>query len=251
MINPWDATASGRALLAWEQQRCDEAVADVFGYHSLQLGMPALQGLRTNRMPRRWLALSDPAQTGVAGSDWQPQLYADPVALPFAENSLDLLVLPHTLELSADPHAALREVERVLMPEGRVLILGLNPWSLWGLQHRLERPRPGAGEINATRGIAYARLRDWLQLLALEVVAADFGCYGPAVRTPGWEGRWHWLEPVGRSIWPILGAVYCVVAVKRVQGVRLIGPTWRTGAAPVAGSVPVARHHPSTRNRFE
>ena len=201
-------------------------------------------------MPRRWLALPDAAQAGAAGAHWQPQLYADAVALPFAEHSLDLLVLPHTLEHSADPHAALREVARVLVPEGRVVILGLNPWSLWGLQHGLERPRPPAGQIDATRGIAHARLRDWLQLLALEVVAVDFGCYGPAVRSAAWQARWQWLEPVGRTIWPILGAAYCVVAVKRVQGVRLLGPTWRSGAA-AAGPRPAARPHPSTRNRFE
>ncbi|WP_223717365.1 class I SAM-dependent methyltransferase, partial [Escherichia fergusonii] len=60
-------------------------------------------------------------------------------ALPFPANSLDLVVLPHALELASDPHETLREVERVLVPEGRVVILGFNPASLWGLWQRAGR----------------------------------------------------------------------------------------------------------------
>ena len=176
------AKAFGRYLLDWEQQRCDEAVADIFGYHSLQLGLPVLQALRCNRMQQRWVA----AHSG----DWNldplvcqaPQevaLMCEPQALPFAESSLDLIVMPHTLELCADPHAALREAVRVLVPEGRLLLFGLNPYSLWGVQHGLERVAPP--HLNAWQGLPYWRVRDWLQVLAMDVVAADFGCHAPAV----------------------------------------------------------------------
>ena len=76
-------------------------------------------------------------------------LLTEPAALPFAAASLDLLLLPHTLELSLDPHATLREVERVLVPEGRVVISGLNPASLWGLRQRRARlyQRLGKGTL--------------------------------------------------------------------------------------------------------
>ena len=129
-MHDWFETPPGRYLLAWEQAQFDQAVADIFGYHALQLGLSEVQGLRANRMPHRWLALSDPAQAGAAA------LWTDFSALPFPANSLDLVVLPHTLELSPDPHATLREVERVLVPEGRVVICGLNPASLWGMRQR-------------------------------------------------------------------------------------------------------------------
>ena len=106
-------------------------------------------------------------------------------ALPFAENSLDLVVLPHSLELNADPHATLREVERVLVPEGRVVICGLNPASLWGLRQRRAHlyRRLGFGELflpDAGEFIGYWRLRDWLRLLSFEVESGSFGCYRPA-----------------------------------------------------------------------
>ena len=141
-MQEWFATPPGRYLLAWEQAQFDQAVADVFGYHALQLGAAQVEGLRANRMPHRWLALDDPAHLAQAP---QAVLLADFAALPFAANSLDLVVLPHTLEFARDPHLTLAEVERVLVPEGRVAILGFNPAGLWGLRQRMGRIRREKG----------------------------------------------------------------------------------------------------------
>ena len=106
-------------MLTWEQAQLDRVVADLFGFHALQMGMPQLEGLRANRMPHRWVGSDD----AVAG---RTDLVLDPTALPFPDQSLDLVVLPHTLELSQDPHATLREVYRVLVPEGKVVVCGFN-----------------------------------------------------------------------------------------------------------------------------
>ncbi|MEJ6001889.1 class I SAM-dependent methyltransferase [Paucibacter soli] len=231
----WLQTPPGRYLLAWEQARLDEAVADLFGFHALQLGLPELQSLRGNRMPHRWLALDSLEQTLL---DWpldeRPaavSLHCEFDALPFESSSLDLVVLPHALELALDPHLTLREVERVLRPEGRLVILGLNPASLWGLRQNLGRLAsrfrlrrdpplflPRAGDF-----IGYWRLRDWLRLLSFEVEQAQFGCYRPPLRSAAWLARWQWLERLGPRWWTVLGAVYFVVAVKRVHGMRLVG----------------------------
>lgn len=205
----------------------DEAVTDIFGYHALQLGMPALEGLRANRMPHRWLALDGESEP--LGPIVPPALWADPIALPFAENSLDLVLLPHTLEHSHDPHAVLREVVRVLVPEGRVVLCGFNPMSLWGLrQTRMRLYRRygwGRGPLflpEAGQFIGYWRLRDWLRLLNFEVESATFGCYRPAVDSGQWLERFGRMDAWGERWWPILGAIYFVVAVKRVHGLRLI-----------------------------
>ena len=223
-LHHWFDSPPGRYLLAWEQARFDEAVANIFGYHSLQLGMPLLDGLRANRMPHQWLAMGQEAVEGsiasveTGGVDGPLQrravdLLTEPVALPFPAASLDLLVLPHTLELSIDPHAALREVERVLVPEGRVVISGLNPTSLWGLRQRRARlyQRLGRGTLylpDVGEFIGYRRLRDWLRLLNFEVESARFGCYRPAVRSAQWLERFGWMDPLGEKWWPILGAAY-------------------------------------------
>ena len=255
-LHHWFDSPPGRYLLAWEQARFDEAVANIFGYHSLQLGMPLLDGLRANRMPHQWLAMGQEAvegsiafvETGGVGGPLQRRavdLLTEPVALPFQASSLDLLVLPHTLELSIDPHAALREVERVLVPEGRVVISGLNPTSLWGLRQRRARlyQRLGRGNLylpDVGEFIGYRRLRDWLRLLNFEVESARFGCYRPAVRTAHWLERFGWMDPLGERWWPILGAAYFLVAVKRVHGMRLLEPAWRTPRQRAAGTVPIA-----------
>lgn len=263
-LHHWFESPPGQYLLAWEQARLDEAVADIFGYHSLQLGLPMLDGLRANRMPHQWLALgaeeaADAPRFAALRSDQSasPQrchvvdLLADPVALPFAEASLDLVVLPHALELSVDPHAALREVARVLVPEGRVVISGLNPVSLWGLRQRRARiyQRLGGQSLylpDVGEFIGYRRLRDWLQLLSFEVESSHFGCYRPAVRSERWLERFGWMDPLGEKWWPIFGAAYFLVAVKRVHGMRLLEPAWRNNRQRAAAAVPVAnRAHAS------
>ena len=244
-LQDWFKTPPGRYLLAWERSQFDSTVADIFGYHALQLGLPELDALSANRMPHRWLAMSTfPHPAPPTGADpARAVLMTDFAALPFPANSLDLVVLPHALELNVDPHATLREVERVLVPEGRVVISGLNPASLWGLRQRRAHlyRRFGVGELflpEAGDTIGYWRMRDWLRLLGFEVEVGRFGCYRPAVASEKWLQRFEWMDRAGQRWWPILGAVYFLVAVKRVRGMRLVGPAWKT--VPSHSGAPVS-----------
>lgn len=237
-LHDWFNTAPGQYLLQWECAQLDIAVADVFGYHAVQLGLPELRGLRANRMPHQWLAVGH-----APDATEHTAIVTDFAALPFPEASLDLLVLPHTLEFSADPHATLREVERVLVPEGRVVICGLNPASLWGWKQRREHAyqRLGLGRLYLPGGgefIGYWRLRDWLRLLSFEVESGSFGCYRPAVRSKVWLDRTAWMDTLGGKYWSIFGAAYCITAVKRVRGMRVLGPAWKR--SPRLANAPVA-----------
>lgn len=224
-------------MLSWEQPVLDKAVEDIFGYHALQFGLSGIQALSNNRMANRWLVLD--RVTPVKSSDelaietLQPNLYTRFDALPFPDQSIDLVILPHTLDLSADPHATLREVVRVLVPEGKVIITGINPTSLWGLlQRRINFSRRfgdkaqflplGEGSL-----IGYWRLRDWLRLLDLTISSGSFGCYRPAFKKQKWLDKAKWMEAAGDRWWPILGATYQITATKRIQGARLIGANWK------------------------
>jgi len=242
----WIDTPPGRYLLRWEQEQIDAAVANIFGYHAVQLGLPAVDGLRANRMPHQWLASDCPEDIDIAAPR-AVSLLTDFSALPFPSSSLDLVVLPHTLEFCDDAHAALREVVRVLVPEGRVVITGFNPSSLWAMQQRryhlyqrvgLGRPfLPVTGEF-----LGFWRLRDWLQLLSLELESHSFGCYRPGLRSESWLQRFDWMDRLGPRWWPILGAGYAMVGVKRVRGMRLLGPAWKAQPARLRKSVSVANY---------
>jgi len=249
-MRQWFETPPGRYLLAWEKEQFDHAVADIFGFHALQLGLPELDALTANRMPRRWLALSEAPAAGKP----KHALVTDFAALPFEESSLDLVVLPHSLELNVDPHATLREVERVLVPEGKVVICCLNPASLWGLRQRRAHMyrKLGFGELFLPAEgefIGYWRLRDWLRLLSFEVESSSFGCWRPAFQTDRWLSRFDWIEHAGERWWPIFGAAYFLVAVKRVRGIRMIGPAWKAQPAIATAPVPIANRQRPNYNR--
>ncbi len=262
-LGDWFRTPHGRYLLAWEQHRFDDVVADLFGYHALQLGLPELDALQASRMPHRWLASSEwhsdwlsheagQVRTGSVTAACRPvAVHTDFAALPFDAGSLDLVLLPHALELHSDPHSTLSEVARVLMPEGRVVISGLNPASLWAFRQQRAHlcRRLGFGNLylpQVGEFIGYRRLRDWLRLLSFEVETVRFGCYLPAVESERWIQRLSWVDPIGARWWSHFGAVYFLVAVKRVRGMRLLPPAWKVSRVVANAPVSVARRTDET-----
>jgi len=209
----WFATPLGHYLMARELAYFDRRVVDIFGFHALQIGLPEYPFLRGSRISTRLTVdLEEPAQ-----------VLADPHWLPFAENGVDLIVLPHTLEFTDEPHQLLREVHRVIRPEGQLVIVGFNPFSLFGAKRYFGRQQtmPWTGNF-----IALYRLKDWLSLLGFEVAGGQLDCYIPPFAQEKWLQRFHFFERAGDRWWPIAGGVYFLHAVKRVLGMRVITPAW-------------------------
>lgn len=221
-------SAPGRYALAWQQTHLDAAVADVFGYHALQLGLPEIDALRNNRMPLRLCAADRlPDAASASAGHARVAVINRFEELPFETQSIDLVVMPHVLEFADEPHQVLREVDRILVPEGHVIITGFNPASLWGLRQYVSRLGASPYLPRGGQSISLPRVKDWLKLLSFEVNRGRFGCYAPWARSEKWLARWSWLEKAGDRWWPVLGAVYMVTAVKRVRGMRLVGPAWK------------------------
>ena len=237
----WLDTPLGQHLTFREQRYFDQAVSDVFGFNAVQVGMPQLDYLRNSRIPLRvTCALDHPAQ-----------VHADPMFLPFATQSLDLLLLPHVLEFSANPHQVLREADRVLRPEGRLLLSGFNPRSLWGMARWFrgaEQGYPWNGNF-----LNISRIKDWMVLLGMEVAGGSMCCYLPPVNREKWLRRLRFMEPAGDRWWAMGGGVYFLQAIKRVHGMHIITPEWKSPVAvrllrPAARKVVNLEHYRARRD---
>ena len=209
----WLATPLGQYVLEREQAYIDKTVADVFGYNALQIGMASVDLLRANRMPLRF----------AAGPDGGAQVRAHAAELPVASASIDLVLLPHVLEFADNPHQILREAERVLVPDGHLVVTCFNPMSLWGAWHSF-----GQRDTYPWRGrfIHLLRLKDWLSLLGFELAGGAMGCYAPPCTSQKWLERWRFMDAAGDRWWPFSGAVSFLHAIKRVRGMRVITPRW-------------------------
>jgi len=213
-LSGWLSTPQGAYVLDWELAQFDSAVDDVFGFRALQIGLPEVDFLRQNRIPWRFSLALEPGAT----------VAADPLQLPLETQSLDLVALPHVLEGHHNPHDVLREAERVLRPEGHIVISGFNTLSLWRLRQLipLEKDPPWDAKF-----IGLMRLREWLRVLGFELNGGMFGCYAPPFRDQTWLQRFRFMEKAGARWWPIAGGVYVVRAIKRVHGMRVVTPAWR------------------------
>lgn len=218
----WLQTPQGQYVTAWEQTKIDVLVADTFGYNALQIGMPQLKLLRQNRIPFQQIV--DESANSDKTADESVDIRCDFRHLPFASHSVDLIVMSHVLEFHDDPHQILREIERILIPEGQLVIAGFNPLSLWGARRRL-RGKANAFPWNG-HYISPLRLKDWLKLLGFELERGNFGCYAPPCTQAIWFKRLRFMESAGDRWWGFAGGVYLLRAVKRVHGMRLILPSW-------------------------
>lgn len=204
---------------------------DLFGYHLLQLGR-----LTTDD----WLASSRISHCAVMDfhstllSEDAKRLHGLPDQLPLQTDSIDVLVLPHTLEYSLRPHAVLREAERVLIPEGHLVMLVFNPrsiWIFWRWVFGWRRKIPWCGRFLST-----TRVRDWMELLGFDIVHMQGYFYRPPLQGKRLMQQLGVLERLGRRVWPMLGAGNLIVARKRVVTMTPLRPRWRPQRKHVAAA---------------
>jgi SAM-dependent methyltransferase len=241
-FDDWLTTPLGRYVAMREQAIFDRVLPDLFGYYALQMGAASLPLLSASRIGNRF----------TMGWNTVAEFFAEPDQLPFAENQFDVIVMPHVLEFQGLPHETLREVFRVLRPEGRLLLTGFNPYSMFGSKRFFGRDRSGVwgGEF-----FALSRVKDWLTLLGFDLVDGQLDCYNVPGSSEKTLNRLEWLARAGDRWWPFAGGVYYLQAVKRVSGVRLIKPAWartpRRAAAAARSRDAVPSPAPSHATHYE
>ena len=224
----WFETALGHYLQQEEQNLYDQAVVDLFGFNALQMGCLQMDLLRNSRIAHRFRG------SDYADAAQKTDLQCNDDFLPFAETSIDLLLLPHRLEFSERPHQTLREAERVMMPEGHLLISGFNPFSLWGLALGFKNLLSGKCSARTFpwngKFIGLARLKDWLTLLGFEVVSVQTCCHIPPFEQEMWHRRFSFMDKLSASCLPFMGGVYFIVAKKRVACMTPLRPSWKASS---------------------
>jgi SAM-dependent methyltransferase len=231
-LGDWLATPLGRRCLANEQRLTRRVLERVFGEQLLQIGCWGGRHafLRHARTQRKVLV------------DWRTGTGADLVcdmsALAIASDTVDAVILPHTLERIPSPHALLREVDRVLRADGQVIVLSFAPTGPWGLRHLLS---PHGYPVGQKRMIREGRLRDWLELLSFECGSARGYCHTLPLeqfRQVGTFPKEDWAQR-----WlPMLSGGYLLHAQKRVHPLTPIRPMWRQPRLKAVGGL-----EPSTR----
>lgn len=228
----WYATSLGKRFSQSEQHILEKYLPDLFGYYLLQCGCPEVKAEKT---AGNWLKSSRVSSQFCMDYHINQGVscQADLPHLPMKSDSLDIVVLPHVLEFSTEPHQVLREVERVLIAEGHVVILGFNPWSMWNLFrvfHIWKKPSPWNASF-----LAASRVMDWLALLGFDVVQRQGYFYQLPIQNEKISKNMRFLDKLGHRMWSNLGAGYVLVARKRVETLTPIRPRWRSQRQVVTG----------------
>jgi SAM-dependent methyltransferase len=203
-LNSWLEGRMGAYLLEQERAALAEVLPMVFGYFLVQTGFWGPHGALLQSSPIRARFILGPRQADGA------QICAHPGDLPFASDSIDAMVLPHTLEHCLDPTRVLREAERVLAGEGHIIVLGFHPWGPWALRQQLGGVTPWAG-----RYVGAGRLQEWLRVLGFEISRLQHYLF----RLPFQNQMLVRSAFLERLHWRPTASAYMLVARKRVFAV--------------------------------
>lgn len=246
-LRHWFDTDIGRVVLAVEQRMLSTRLADSFGYHLLQLSadnnLDLFADCRVQRCFKAGPVTPDNTSQDNFSQDNASQagfVRCNFEELPFETDSIDIALVHHVPEFSNDPHAVLRELYRVIVPNGRVILIGFNPWSPFGMRMALGRLR--ADSVWRNHFFSAARMNDWLQLLGFETESTEYGFHRlPLHRAAQWPAA---VGPgnIWSRHWP-LGGIYTITAVKQVSRFIPIKPRWQ--ARPVLAPLTAAK--PSIR----
>jgi SAM-dependent methyltransferase len=222
----WLSSPVGQLLLVEEHRLLEQELGRYFGGYLVHYGVQAEQPPQAPQVLRN--VRLGPLQNS---SD----ILCEEQAWPLCEHAADVVVVQHGLDFSRSPHALLREAAQSVRPGGHLLVVGLNPWSSWGLRSVFSR-----SALGDARCISANRVLDWLNLLGFALEKRRFGCYRPPLASAAWQARLAWLERFGGSWQAPAGGFYILVARKMVVGLRPVRPSRREALGKLV-PMPVAK----------
>lgn len=242
----WYQTLSGKASLDTLDDLCAETLSEIFGYYAVEMGLISeqhslLQHSRITAGVRLFDETSKAmVQTPFEKDDNHPaSIIGTTKQLPIATDNVDLVIASHTLESSEDPHQVLREIDRVLVPEGHCILIGFNPSPVSQLRDQLgQLIRAGLKrDENTCRMRSVTRVKDWFSLLGYEVMDVHYMGMRPAINNQKLFKALSWLERLGDYAGPVLGNMYVIHAKKQMLAMRPDKKVWRAPAVLSGGKV--------------
>lgn len=217
-LQEWYQHPAGKHLLHLEKKLLDRILPTCFGYYLLQLGGCATTDM-TSTSPiheKIFFQTEEGGKCNVVG---------EMEDLPFATGSVDVIIAHHIIEFSNEPHAILREIERVLMPEGYLILFCFNPIGWYGMRRMLtlkKRTAPWSGYFFS----AY-RLADWLNLLGICLLSQRRLCVTPPIDN---EKVQEFLAPLENCFsgfsWVPMSGAYMFLAKKQVSTLTPVKAKW-------------------------
>lgn len=180
------------------------------GLDVLGLGYPAPYLDRYRARARRVVAMM-PADQGAEpwpGDGPVATALAEESRLPFMDAVFDRVLMVHALEEASATQALLRDVWRVMAPEGRLVVIAVNRWSLWA--------QSGATPFGHGRPYSRSQLVTLLSDAMFEPVVSARALYAPPTTWTPLVRAADAFESVGELLWPAQGGLVLMEAVKRL-----------------------------------
>ena len=252
----WYQTLTGQSALVNTEVLCAKTMSEIFGYYAIQIGM--LSGecdlLKHSRINASF-TLANPdnlpdfnKEKAEAGDEDKSNsldyaVIATNEKLPISTDNIDLVVASHVLEMSKNPHQVLREIDRVLVPEGHCILIGFNPFALSNLNipSRFKRKNRHTESQDTHKMRSAARVKDWFSLLGFEILEVNYMGFRPALKNQKIFKSLSWMEHWGEYAGPLLGSMYVVHAKKQVASMRPNKKVWRAPALLEGGKVALNR----------
>ena len=247
LLSRWYAKPLGQAILKQEKDLVDYSISNLFGYFLVQLDSPCHVNLMdSSRIQHKVLVAAESNQMMIDLDPHYHFVQADLDYLPIGNEKADVVLLPHTLERVEDPYYLLRQVDRILVAEGHVVITGFNPYGCLMMRQRHIKKAPAFTEIKLER---LSRVKEWLEVLGYDIELQQYStvtCFAQRENSATWMKGLEWLERQLAKIGLQFGNVYCLVAKKRVDSPTFVGTTWRLPKwrlSPNKGAISLVRHH--------
>jgi SAM-dependent methyltransferase len=225
----WFFETWGKSILEAEQEVLQKLLSEFYGKHALLVGLPHQASLLHATNMYHHTVLSPIMKSAI-------QIESAFNELPIHSGSIDLVLLPHSLEYIDNQRQLLAEACRIIKPEGHIVIVGFNPFSLWGLKKSLKKSRavpPTTGNF-----LNVSTLQQWLALADFELVQKTSILFAPPLYSSKRYKKGKVWEWIGSRFFSNCGGVYILIAKAKMIPLTPIRLKWQQQL----GQVPAIRN---------